>query len=69
MHGLIVGPTLNPSFFLSSITRFIKKLFPVRYFPTTDTTPNLEVCYDKYSSASLFKTKPFPSTKLMKGIA
>jgi hypothetical protein len=38
VHGFTDEPTLNP-YYLSRITRFIKKLFPVRYIPTTETTP------------------------------
>jgi len=38
VHGLIVGPTPKPSFFLFKITRFSKNDFPVLYFPVTAIT-------------------------------
>jgi len=38
VHGLIVGPTPKPSFFLFRITRFSKNDFPVLYFPATAIT-------------------------------
>lgn len=62
VHGNIVGPTAKPSLHLSNNTRFTKKLFPVRYFPTILITPMLSFPREfKNCSASELKTN---STKI-----
>lgn len=43
VHGLMVGPTPNPSFFLLRITLLSKNDFPVLYFPATAITPTFSL--------------------------